>query len=104
MLLTIFNKAHLVRLSIIASAGIALTACSNLNQKPYDVDLIYNNSKIVIEDTNEQSAYYIEYFKEKAQESTAYFTDVENYSSDYNEANGSWGDTTSATQIVYDYP
>src|SRR5690606_37734897 len=104
MLLTIFNKAHLVRLSTLAFAGIVLTGCSGLNQKPYDVDGIYNNSKIVVEDTHEKGAYYTEYFKEKAEESEAYFTDVENYSSNYNEANGGWGDTTSDTQIVYNYP
>ncbi|MBA5791174.1 hypothetical protein H1R17_00475 [Flavobacterium sp. xlx-214] len=102
MLPTLLKKNNLFRFSFVALAGISFTACSSLNQKPYDVDGIYNNSKIVVEDTHEKSAYYTEYFKEKEQETNEYFTDVDNYSS-YNEGNAAWGDTTSDTQIVYDY-
>src|SRR5690554_3115500 len=69
MLLTIFNKARLLRLTLIVSGGIALSACSSLNQRPYDVDGIYNNSKIVVEDTHYHGEYYSEYFKEKTEDS-----------------------------------
>lgn len=104
MLPLIYKRFYLVRFGLMAATGIALTACSGLNQKPYDVDGIYNNSKIVVEDTHEKSAYYSEYFKQKEEEANQYFTDVENYSSNYNEGNGAWGDTTSETRIVYNYP
>lgn len=104
MLPIIYKRFHLIRLGLIASVGISLTGCSSLNQKPYDVDGIYNNSKIVVEDTHEKGAYYAEYFKEKEEEANQYFTDVENYSSNYTQGNGAWGDTTSETQIVYNYP
>lgn len=100
MLLTIFNKTNLLRLSLFTSAAMLLTACSSLNQKPYDVDGIYNNSKIAVEDTHNSAAYYSNYFKEKTEESGEYFTDVDNYSS-YTQGNGAWGDTTSETQIIY---
>ncbi len=103
MLPNIFKRSNLIRFCLITSSGLLLTACSGLNQKPYDVDGIYNNSKIVVEDTHEKGAYYSEYFKEKSQETDAYFTDVDNYTSNYNEPNGGWGDTTSETQLVYHY-
>ncbi|MEG0917131.1 MAG: hypothetical protein RSF68_08975 [Myroides sp.] len=103
MLPNIFNRSNLIRFCLVTSSGLLLTACSGLNQKPYDVDGIYNNSKIVVEDTHEKGTYYQEYFKEKSEETDAYFTDVENYSSNYNEANGGWGDATSETQLVYHY-
>ena len=103
MLPNIFKRSNLIRFCLVTSSGLLLTACSGLNQKPYDVDGIYNNSKIVVEDTHEKGTYYQEYFKEKSEETDAYFTDVENYSSNYNEANGGWGDTTSETQLVYHY-
>ncbi len=103
MLPNIFKRSNLIRFCLITSSGLLLTACSGLNQKPYDVDGIYNNSKIVVEDTHEKGAYYSEYFKEKSQEIDAYFTDVDNYTSNYNEPNGGWGDTTSETQLVYHY-
>lgn len=104
MLPTILKKLNLIRFFLIASGGLLVTACAGLSQKPYDVDGIYNNSKIVVEDTHEKGAYYADYFKEKAEETDAYFTDVDNYTSNYNEANGGWGDTTSETQLVYNYP
>ncbi len=103
MLPNIFKRSNLIRFCLITSSGLLLTACSGLNQKPYDVDGIYNNSKIVVEDTHEKGAYYSEYFKEKSEETDAYFTDVDNYTSNYNEPNGGWGDTTSETQLVYHY-
>ncbi len=103
MLPNIFKRSNLIRFCLVTSSGLLLTACSGLNQKPYDVDGIYNNSKIVVEDTHEKGAYYSEYFKEKSQETDAYFTDVDNYTSNYNEPNGGWGDTTSETQLVYHY-
>lgn len=103
MLPNIFKRSNLIRFYLVTSSGLLLTACSGLNQKPYDVDGIYNNSKIVVEDTHEKGTYYQEYFKEKSEETDAYFTDVENYSSNYNEANGGWGDATSETQLVYHY-
>lgn len=104
MLSTIFKRLNLIRLSVGISAGLLVTACSSLNQKPYDVDGIYNNSKLVVEDTHEKGTYYADYFKEKAEESDAYFTDIDNYTSNYNQPNGGWGDTTSSTQIYYNYP
>lgn len=104
MLLTIFNKARLLRLTLIVSGGIALSACSSLNQRPYDVDGIYNNSKIVVEDTHYHGEYYSEYFKEKTEDSQEYFTDVDNYTSGYNQAYGAWGDETSETYINHYYP
>lgn len=103
MLPNIFKRSNLIRFCLVTSAGLLLTACSGLNQKPYDVDGIYNNSKIVVEDTHEKGTYYSEYFKEKSEETDTYFTDVENYTSNYNEANGGWGDATSETQLVYHY-
>ncbi len=103
MLPNIFKRSNLIRFCLVTSSGLLLTACSGLNQKPYDVDGIYNNSKIVVEDTHEKGAYYSEYFKEKSEETDAYFTDVDNYTSNYNEPNGGWGDTTSETQLVYHY-
>ncbi len=104
MLPNIFKRSNLIRLCLGTSAGLLLTACSGLNQAPYDVDGIYNNSKIVVADTHEKGTYYTEYFKEKADESDAYFTDIDNYTSNYNEGNAGWGDTTSDLQIVYNYP
>ncbi|HLW62482.1 MAG TPA: hypothetical protein VKY33_03695 [Flavobacterium sp.] len=104
MLRTVFNKTQLLRLSLILSGIIMLTACSSLNQRPYDVDGIYNNSKIVVEDTHYKGEYYSEYFEEKTENSQEYFTDVDNYSSNYNQPYGGWGDTTSETEIVYNYP
>lgn len=104
MLLSIFNRTNLLRFGFLSATGIAFTACSGLNQQVYDVDGIYNNSKIVVEDTHENNAYYTAYFKDKSDEMNEYFTDIENYSSNYKQANGAWGDTTSETQIVYNYP
>lgn len=104
MLSTLFHKAHLLRLSLILLTGIALTGCSSLSQHPYDVDGIYNNSKIVVEDTHNNADYYSDYFKEKSEDGQEYFTDVDNYSSGYNQTNGSWGDETSETHIIYNYP
>ncbi len=103
MLPNIFKRSNLIRFCLVTSSGLLLTACSGLNQKPCDVEGIYNNSKIVVEDTHEKGAYYSEYFKEKSEETDAYFTDVDNYTSNYNEPNGGWGDTTSETQLVYHY-
>ena len=104
MLLSIFNRTNWLRVGFFAAAGVSLTACSGLNQQVYDVDGIYNNSKIVVEDTHENNEYYSKYFKDKSEEMDEYFTDIENYSSNYNKANGAWGDTTSETQIYYNYP
>ena len=64
MLLTIFHKSRLIPIGVLAVAGITFSSCSSLSQQAYDVDGIYNNSKIVVEDTHEKSAYYTEYFKE----------------------------------------
>src|SRR5690606_25543653 len=83
---------------------IALSACSSLSQRPYDVDGIYNNSKIVEEATHHNAHYYSEYFKEKTEDTQEFFTDVDNYSSEYNQPYGAWGDTTSETEIIYNYP
>jgi|SRR5690554_546413 len=104
MLSRLFHKAHFLRLSLLISGGIVLTACSSLNQRPYDVDGIYNNSKIVVEPTHNNAKYYDDYFKEKSEDGQEYFTDVDNYSSGYNQAYGGWGDQTSETQIIYNYP
>lgn len=103
MLPIIFKSSNLIRFCLVASTGLLLTACSGLNQKPYDVDGIYNNRKIVVEDTHEHGAYYSDYFKEKSEETDAYFTDIDSYTSNYNQQNGGWGDTTSETQLVYQY-
>ena len=103
MLPIIFKNTRFKRFVLLSSVGLLVTACSSLNQKAYDVDGIYNNSKIVVEDTHEKGNYYSEYFKEKAEESQDYFTDVDGYSSGYNQGNPGWGDVSSSSQIVYDW-
>lgn len=100
MLLTIFHKSRLIPFGMLAVAGITFSSCSSLSQQAYDVDGIYNNSKIVVEDTHEKSAYYTEYFKELEGQNDEFFTDIDNYSSNY-QANGGWGDTTTETTILY---
>ena len=103
MLPLIFKQSNFIRFGLLTTVGITLTACSSLNQKPYDVDGIYNNSKIVVEDTYEKGAYYTEYFKESTAENEEIFTDIDNYASNYEEGNAGWGDVTSETQLVYDF-
>lgn len=102
MLLTIFHKSRLLPLGMLLASGITFYSCSSLNQTTYDVDGIYNNSRIVVEDTHNKSVYYTEYFKELEDTSDEYFTDIENYASYQN--NGGWGDNTSETNIIYNYP
>ncbi|WCM43170.1 hypothetical protein MG290_05790 [Flavobacterium sp. CBA20B-1] len=97
------KRFNVLGFCLFAAAGATLTSCSSLSQQPYDVDGIYNNSKIVVEDTHEKGKYYAEYFKEKTEDNEAFFTDVDNYSSNYNQPNGGWGDATTDTQIVYNF-
>ena len=84
---------------------LSLTACSS-SRPYYDTDGIYNNRPVVVNDTNENSAYYEQYFKEKGQDAQEYFTDIENYSSYSSGKNyGGWGENTSNTNIyMYNDP
>lgn len=98
-----FKKQHVLGFGLVACASVALTGCSSLNQQPYDVDGVYYSEKIKVEDTHEKGAYYTDYFKETTENSDAYFTDIDGYTSGYKNQNGGWGDATTDTTVVYDY-
>ncbi len=98
-----FKKHHVLGIGLVACVSTALTGCSSLNQQPYDIDGVYYSEKIQVTDTHEKGAYYTEYFKETTESSDGYFTNVDEYTSGYNNQNGGWGDATTDTTFVYNY-